>query len=148
MRIFDRPGFFDDFPRLNSKPAPFIVTSAATRQYNCVAWAMGDTSCWWWPSPVSYWPGGCPTEVTIESFATTFASLGWCKCQDGAREKGIERVALYAKSGEPTHVARQLPNDKWTSKIGANVDIEHTLEDLQGPLYGTVVGFFRKAGRR
>jgi hypothetical protein len=43
-----------------------------------------------------------------------------------------------ATDGEPTHAARQLPNGKWTSKLGRWQDIEYELDGLVGKMYGTV----------
>jgi len=148
MHIGNPQEFFRNFPNLDSTPVSFAITSEATGQYNCIAWAMGDPGRWWWPSPVSYWPQGCPMEVTIHSFGATFEALGYSDCPDGRKEEDFEKVALYARGDEPTHVARQLPSGEWTSKIGANVDIEHKLEDLEGPLYGKVVAHFRRIRNR
>ena len=41
--------------------------------------------------------------------------------------------------GTPLHAARQLPNGRWTSKLGELEDIEHVLHDLEGAAYGSVV---------
>ena len=54
-------------------------------------------------------------------------------------ESGREKIAIYARGAAPAHVARQLADGKWTSKLGAAVDITHTLRGLEGPLYGRVV---------
>ncbi|MCY7407984.1 MAG: hypothetical protein LH631_11575, partial [Alkalinema sp. CAN_BIN05] len=43
----------------------------------------------------------------------------------------------------PQHVARQLPNGLWTSKLGRLEDIEHELDGLSGDLYGTVQKFMK-----
>jgi hypothetical protein len=32
-----------------------------------------------------------------------------------------------------------LPNGRWTSKLGEREDIEHSLHDLTGMVYGSVV---------
>jgi hypothetical protein len=46
-------------------------------------------------------------------------------------------VALYADGqGVPLHAARQWPDGRWTSKLGAMEDIEHALQDLVGSEYG------------
>jgi hypothetical protein len=39
----------------------------------------------------------------------------------------------------PLYAARQLPNGRWTSKLGEWEDIEHALHDLTGMVYGSVV---------
>lgn len=131
------------FPRLEAEG--FRRTSQHTPEYNCIAWAAGDDDRWWWPSPESYWPPGVPEEATLECFVLAFATRGYEPCADGALEPGVEKVALYAdEAGVPTHAARQLPTGRWTSKLGTEVDIEHTLPGLEGPVYGKVAAFLRR----
>jgi hypothetical protein len=55
-------------------------------------------------------------------------------------EQGFAKVAVFIdRPGLPTHVARQLPNGRWTSKLGRAEDIEHDLHDLEGDLYGAAM---------
>src|SRR5262249_38721988 len=69
-----------------------------------------------------------------------FATLGYVVWQDGSLEPVYEKVALFADDlDHPTHVARQLPSGRWTSKLGRAEDIEHDLHELEGALYGGVV---------
>ena len=42
------------------------------------------------------------------------------------------------------HAARQLTSGRWTSKVGQNIDIEHTLAGLEGPFYGEVVRILKR----
>jgi len=49
--------------------------------------------------------------------------------------------------GEPTHVARQLPSGRWTSKMGFLEDIEHTVDALRGFYYGAVTQILKRAVR-
>jgi hypothetical protein len=70
--------------------------------------------------------------------------VGYAPCADGSLEPGYEKAALYATDEGPTHAARQLSNGRWTSKLGPDDDIEHTLEGLVSPVYGTVVQFHRR----
>jgi hypothetical protein len=52
---------------------------------------------------------------------------------------GFEKIAIYVLDEKPQHAARQLPNGKWTSKLGQYEDIEHNaLEGLEGSIYGYV----------
>jgi hypothetical protein len=60
------------------------------------------------------------------------------ECEDGRLESGFEKIALFALEGLPKHAARQLQSGRWTSKLGRLEDIEHTLDDLTGALYGSV----------
>jgi hypothetical protein len=67
------------FPGLQT--SPFRVTSPATRDYNCIAWAAGDTTRWWWPDPdpdndAVYWPSNIPIEETTGAFAAALATPG------------------------------------------------------------------------
>jgi hypothetical protein len=121
--------------------ANYRITSAPDRDYNCVAWAAGDTRKWWWPGrdlTVEYWPPGVPRELTRVAFEATFASIGYCVCDGESIESGYEKIAVFADAdGAPTHVARQLPSGRWSSKLGAE-DIEHGLRGVEGALYGTV----------
>lgn len=137
-------GLSRDFPQLNRSTKP---TSPATPTYNCIAWALGIDNRWWWPqNPDGYWPLTCPCEETIPAFQEMFKIFGYDPCKDGRLESGYEKVALYAKGNKPTptHAARQLKNGHWTSKCGPNVDIEHTLRELEGEKYGQVIMYFRR----
>lgn len=119
----------------------YEVTSPPSNRYNCVAWAVAaDERKWWEPDPNGqyYWPHGVPRERTVEGYIRAFECLGFTRCEDGTVEKGYEKVAIYVHPhGQPTHVARQLPNGQWTSKLGRLEDVEHrTLEGLRGVQYG------------
>ncbi|SRR6266436_5257554 len=136
-----------EFPRL-APPATFEITSPRTRAYNCVAWAAGDTQRKWWPDRmnVAYWPRGVPREATLPAFIAAYATLGYEVCASGEIEGGFEKIAIYAKpAGTPAHAARQLPNGKWTSKLGDEEDIEHDLQCLKCMRYGEVRQFMKRA---
>jgi hypothetical protein len=107
------------FPAL--KEAGFEVTSPRDTGYNCVAWAAGDTTRWWWPAefPFAYWPAGVERKETLTSFIHAFATLGYEYASSGEHESEFEKVAIFAsRDGVPTHVARQLGDGSWTSKLG------------------------------
>jgi hypothetical protein len=127
----------------------YVERSSKTPRYNCIAWAAGEHHRWWWPSLGYYWPPGVPRANTIEAYVQAFATLGYAECavSECSRplfESGYDRVALYALSGTPKHAARQLNTHTWTSKLGQNIDIEHTLKGLVGPFYGQVVKILRR----
>ena len=128
------------FPGLGA--SSFRVTSPAARDYNCIAWAAGDTARWWWPDKdpdaALYWPPSVPVEETLGAFAAAFATRGYAPCSSEQLEPGFERVALFVSAGVPTHAARQLSSGRWTSKLGLREDIEHDLHAVSGELYGTV----------
>jgi hypothetical protein len=129
------------FPGLTN--SGFVVTSPATKDYNCIGWAAGDTMHWWWPdidpdNQAKYWPAGIVLAETLDAFVAAFATLGYALCIGEEPEPGFEKVALFAHEVVPTHAARQLPSGRWTSKLGMREDIEHDLHSVSGNLYGKV----------
>lgn len=126
-----------EFPRLTA--ANHRVTSPATPNYNCVAWAAGDTGHWWQPG--SYWPvERSAHDFGVDVLEAAFASLRFERCAEDSLQPGIEKVALFELSPFYTHAARQLPDGKWTSKLGRDVDIEHDAPvDVGGGVYGEAV---------
>ncbi|AMV26969.1 hypothetical protein VT84_21385 [Gemmata sp. SH-PL17] len=123
-------------------------TSPADRRYNCVAWAAEDTEHWWEPG-VFWSPQDWPVDDSgIGALERAFLSLGYEDCgTNWSLEPGYLKVALYSSGGFTyTHAARQLSSDKWTSKLGKSVEIEHDTPDVvAGGLYGEVVQIMRKA---
>ena len=74
-----------------------------------------------------------------------YETLGYSVCESGELEKDTEKLALYATlDGKPQHIARQLPNGLWSSKLGRLEDIEYELTGLSGKLYGTVHTFMAR----
>lgn len=74
----------------------------------------------------------------MEAFVQLFGALGYASVSDDSFEKGKKKIVLYADSdGVPTHAARQLGHDQWTSKLGKLVDVRHQLQALNGVRYGT-----------
>jgi hypothetical protein len=131
------------FPSLSDT---FQVTSERTPEYNCIAWAAGDISRWWWPLGLSYWPENVLRAETMASFVTAFAELGYAPCGNGGLEFGIEKVVIFLEDGIPTHMARQLSSGEWTSKLGKSWDIVHvSSSELDGSAYGSAVQFLSRA---
>lgn len=119
----------------------FTITSRQNPRYNCIAWAGGDERHFWWPAQTTdaYWPPGVPAEESVEAFQQAFGTLGYAPCDRRELESDFEKVAIFVDArGIPTHAARQLPDGYWTSKLGKQWDIRHTLEELEGQLYGRV----------
>ena len=138
-----------EFPNLN--PENCRKTSPATNHYNCIAWAANCTTEWWWPEEEYFWPENVVREETVSAFLETFSILGYEECEDGSLEHGYEKIALFARFDLdrklliPTHASRQLSDGWWTSKLGTLEDIKHEkAEDVNGPIYGTVVRFMRR----
>ena len=138
------------FPNLTDTDAE--VTSPATNQYNCIAWAAGEDHRWWWPDRnrfTSYWPGGVERTETKAAFVQAFETLGFVECENGDLAQGVEKIALFGNgpvgSERPTHAARQLESGNWTSKLGGLEDITHSrVDDLCGSAYGHVICFMSR----
>jgi hypothetical protein len=131
-----------DFPRLTEHN--HRVTSPPTPDYNYSAWAAESTERWWQPGV--FWPiEPHPDDYGLEILVQAFVSLGFEQCDDGAFENGYEKVALYGSAFLYTHAARQLPNGRWTSKLGRSEDIEHdSPDDLEDGVYGGVHQYMRR----
>ena len=134
----------------------YEVTSDATDHYNCVAWAMGEDDRWWSHESDEdyYWPDQAERGDGAPAYQAMFRLYGFEGCADGGSESGFEKIAIFADEGRFTHVARQLPSGRWTSKLGENCDIEHEIDSLTHPRssfpqysYGEVVAFMRRPRR-
>jgi hypothetical protein len=139
-----------DFPYLDESSP--IETSKKTRTYNCFAYAAKDNTKRWDPDPFFqyYWPPNVPRDHTLNSVLRVYKNQGYAECIDGSNEPGFEKIAIYAKTAHAgvigTHAALQLESGEWTSKLGDLEDITHTtLDALNGPCYGTVVRFLKRA---
>jgi hypothetical protein len=126
------------FPRLT--PHNHRLTSPASTDYNCIAWSAGDIEHWWQPGV--FWPIQLdPSDYGVAVLTRTFSAIGYVDCGlDAVLEPGFEKVALFGDSLYYTHAARQLPNGKWTSKLGEGEDIEHDSPgDVAGGIYAEMV---------
>lgn len=131
-----------DFPA--SKNDPLFRTSDPTSHYNCIAWACEFDDRWMWPFPIYYWPSGIPMNTLVDSFTRLFEHYGYAQCADDSLEPGYLKVAIYAVGDNVTHAARQLQNGTWTSKLGNDIDVSHSLQSLIGIRYGNPVVFMRR----
>ena len=125
----------------------YTVASPRSARYNCIAWAAQDERAWWWPDPMElgFWPGGAPRQETLEAFRLAFRALGFVECDTPDSEPGVEKIAIYtAADGRPTHVARQLGDGVWSSKLGRLQDITHDLSGLAGSIYGSPTLFMSR----
>jgi hypothetical protein len=130
------------FPALQEDD--YSIESPQTHDYNCIAWAAGSDTEWWWPDEIYYWPDGLPLKEDVETFKLMFVQLGYSACSNADFEEGFEKVAIYAIGDNVKHAARQLTNGRWTSKLGASHDIEHSPEGLEGDFYGNVVSILSR----
>lgn len=138
----ERERILDSFPGLRG--APWTVTSPATEQYNCVAWAAQETERWWWPADSYFWPSTAARQPTVSAFVDAFISLGYGLSSDPELRPGILKIAIFSNDLGPTHVARQLPSGA-CSRLGSSVDISHPLDGLAGAAYGQVVQILERS---
>ncbi len=66
-------GLSDEFPHLHSQN--YSITSPCKNRYNCIAWAAGCETQWWWPAGKGFWPESIPREVTLAAFVAAFGTL-------------------------------------------------------------------------
>lgn len=139
-----------DFSFPSLRKTGFEITSPHTEDYNCIAWAAGDTNKWWWPDKYFqyYWPSDAPRNESLQAFIEAFEKMGYVICENLDLEEGIEKISIYIRpDGTPTHAARQLENGKWTSKLGRSEDIEHLIDSLDGPCYGSVAVIMQRLSK-
>jgi hypothetical protein len=125
------------------------VTSDAEPLYNCVAYAIGDTTRKWSPTvipyPGYYWPKNARKDDHPEALKSAFETEGFEVCTSAEPEVGFVKVALYVDSdGSWSHAARQQSNGEWVSKLGDGYDVCHPNPHCFGENYGQVVYFMRK----
>lgn len=117
-------------------------TSDEDENYNCFAFAADDNEKWWSPLRYYYWPPNFKRELSLACFIEVWVTLlNYKLCgMDKEYEEDFEKVAIYCKIGtdEPEHMAKQLENGRWKSKLGEDIDIEHDLETLEDEFYGEV----------
>jgi hypothetical protein len=133
-------GLFESLTPENHQP-----TSPPDPNYNCIAWAAGCNDSFWWPYSYElvpyFWPLGPQDDDSLDHFIECFTSLGFEVCEDPSFVEGYIKLAIYiGEDGKPTHMARQLPDERsWTSKLGEYEDIAHSdLSAMECNLYGKV----------
>ena len=136
------------FPNLENEV--FCPESERDEDYNCIAWAAGETDTPWWPTQDpndAFWPIAW-REVHKDCFVEAFRVSGNYElcATDFSLEAGYEKVALYLDSQDtPQHMARQLPGGIWTSKLGKTWDILHqTAQGVESADYGNAVVVMRR----
>jgi hypothetical protein len=113
-----------------------------------VAFAVGDTSQWWedtTPLRVNgyYWPPGVQ-DATINDWVQVFRIHNYVETEDSSLEPDYEKVAIYAKDGVPSHVARQKASGMWASKMGKGFDIHHSTLESLSDFYGDIVKVMKR----
>lgn len=133
------------------RESPYQVASSRDPRYNCIAFAIGDLTHFWDDVRVGtrrvtgyYWPEEAGSADTVAGWMSIFEIHGYEETEDSSFEPDYEKIAIYADPNGPEHVARQKASGLWTSKMGKGVDIEHSLEALEGEFFGKVVKVMRR----
>lgn len=147
MATLDLKKFSKGFPNLTKQN--HSVTSDPVINYNCVCWAAGSDKHWvqFGPHPrvATYWPASVPGGRSVGHYIALFGKLGFTEKSDASLEVGWDKVAIYAKGDLFMHVAKMLPDGKWSSKLGESHDISHELNALEGNSYGSVTVILRRS---
>lgn len=145
---------FEIFPNLLYDDQ-FEITSKASPDYNCIAWACNYNERWIQPlylekpnlDCVVWWPPNASEGTDIVYLKLVFEDHGYFECESGEHEEGYRKVALYyfEETNEWTHAARELANGCWTSKLGHSSDIQHsTPETIESDVYGKVFCYMKR----
>lgn len=138
------------FPNSALDVTSIKVTSPIDGVYNCAAWVVGITHGWVqpldYPGKYVIWPVA-KEGSSVNAYGKMFAYYGFVDCDDGELEIGFEKIVIYGNAGAIfTHVAKQLPDGRWTSKLGGQSDVTHrTPETLAGSEYGQPLKYMRRS---
>jgi hypothetical protein len=125
----------------------YEILAAPSLEYNSAAWAAGESHRPWSPTGGGYWPPEATRKLAVESFVEAFQTLGYqLNKMDASFDADFEKVAIFAKEGEPSQFSRQLRNGKWATKLGIMGPlIQHDdLKAIEGNLYGRVVAILQR----
>ena len=144
--LFEMPRWYLNKLWPNLSDTNFELTSEVTSRYNCVAWAVGndkeviDLSLDEDEEPILY------PDLTCLTYIEYFEKEGFELCETPDWEADYEKIALFEKDGKTfEHVARQIQENLWTSKLGEWEDIEHiSLEALKSQGYGVPAWYMRR----
>jgi hypothetical protein len=123
----EKQRFAGYFPNLNVDLA--VVTGEASSVYNCISWTVGFTDRWLWPGN------------SVADFDTFYSGFGFVRAGDGP-------IAAWGRStSNMTHgsISGLGHGPRWESKCGADLRIQHGLNELTGSTYGRVFAFYRRS---
>ena len=144
----DESEILENWPNLTISNAR--ITSIDDRDYNCLAFVLGDSENFWWPRKEEgiYWPTEYPYINSLPNIQKMLKEkFEFEKCDDEVYEEGFEKIVIYGEkvSYSPKHYALQLQNGKWKSKLGGLEDIEHdSIDALVGDFYGKPIAILKR----
>jgi hypothetical protein len=96
-----------------------------------------------------FWPDHVPRFNSVDALIKVYEGLGYEVCGNADLESDYEKVAVYGDADGYTHAAKQLPDGKWTSKLGRAEDIEHfAIDGLVGKEYRQVRRILKRKRNR
>lgn len=124
------------------------ITDNETDRYNCFAWSLGITSDW--IDRIIDEAGNNNGKIEVSDCDVFYSKYGFKITENHSFESNKIKLALYAHTKETNpsrinvaaHVAVQINNDWWESKLGMLARIIHKLEGLEGKEYGRVVRYY------
>jgi hypothetical protein len=141
--------FAENLPNLHEGDC--TLTSRCTYDYNCVGFVVGDFR-WWHPEDLEshYWPDGIERDprkwahLYVTALETErFEPLDSVPKFDAA----YENIVIFHKGGQFSHVALQVGESRWRSKLGCYEDLEHPLDAVLRGKYGQVFRYMRRDAR-
>jgi hypothetical protein len=120
------------FPQLGGND--FTFESPKDEDYNCVAWIQETRDDW-----IQFKDANGNLDVNLNRYVEYFKELSYEISDDKILQDGIVKIAIYydKATNEFKHVARQLSDGRWASKLGDWEDIIHlSPEVLLGKTYG------------
>lgn len=121
------------------------VIGPPSHNYNCIAWSLGLTSYWIWPSD------------SLHIYEMLFESLGFSEVEvDDAKafalERGFEKIVLYVEHHEEyapvvqvRHAAVLGQDGRWTTKMGSNaLLVIESPQVLEGSYFGKIERIYKR----
>lgn len=134
-------------PKLKDKDYKIIQYDVILDDFNCIAFAL-DIYTYWCGTGFPSWPYEKISRIPVlDNYIKYFKMFNYEMCDNAKFENGLNKIAIYInRRNRVIHVAKQF-NDKWRSKLGGSVIIEHELEWLTGYdayNYGEIGAFMKR----
>lgn len=123
----------EHFPNLINEQN-FEIKSLLTEDYNCIAWVQEIDDDW-----IQIVEPDGKLVFAAKRYLDYFKNLGYVETPNKELESGVSKIAIYIDTSTDRfkHVAKQMEDGRWKSKLGDWEDIEHDVaETLIGKSYG------------
>ena len=116
------------FPNIKGKDFKIFDS---TNDFNCISYTLDIQDYWIWTNEPK-WPYMLiPRSCGVEGFQKLYELHNYILCSSIFYEEGYDKISFYVKDGIPQHGCKQY-GDKWRSKLGPSVIIEHDRDWLCG----------------